>query len=244
MISKNELKFIRSLKIKKYRTFEKCFLVEGEKNVLELLKTDYRIEKLLVTTNFLSKYDTLVSSLPYREVTAKELTHVSSLVTNDQALAVVAMQPFATSNLDLSTQLFALDGIRNSGNLGTIIRTLDWFGYTQLVCSTDTAEVYNPKVISATMGSFLRVKVVYCDLEKFLRNYEGAIVGTTIDGEPMTKFRFKKPSLVVMGSESHGIRPAVTALLDHRITIAKFGKAESLNVGVATGILCHILSLE
>ncbi|MCP4460217.1 MAG: RNA methyltransferase, partial [Cytophagales bacterium] len=177
MISKKELKFIRSLKIKKYRTAEKCFLVEGEKNVLELLSSDYKVKRLLVTKNFLATYEKSIDFLPYDVVSDKDLADVSSFVTNDQVLAVVEMRVLSVKDINLSNQVFVLDGIRDPGNLGTIIRTLDWFGYDQLICSEDTAELYNPKVISASMGSFTRVKVAYCNLEKLLSYYDGIKLG-------------------------------------------------------------------
>lgn len=244
MISKSELKFIKSLKIKKYRTAEKCFLVEGEKNILELIHSNYTIKRLLATKNFLDKHQDQVNSLPYEEISVRELSQVSSFVTNDQALAVVEIHTFSLENINLTKNIFVLDGIRDPGNLGTIIRTLDWFGFRQLVCSPDTVELFNPKVISATMGSFVRVKVVYHDLEKFLKNYDGDIIGAVMNGELLEKTKFTNPNLIVLGSESHGISPSIQSLLDHSITIPKYGEAESLNVGVAAGILCHALASE
>jgi len=241
MILKSELKFIKSLKIKKYRAAEKCFLAEGEKNVLELLNTDYKIRRLLVTADFLSKYKKRIETLSYCQVSVKELTSVSSFVANDQAVAVVESRDYSVRDIDLSNGLMVLDGIRDPGNLGTIIRTLDWFGFDQLVCSEDTAECYNPKVISATMGSFVRVKTVYCDLEIFLSKYKGVKVGADLKGESIDDFQCGSPYLFVMGSESHGISEPIQRLLDRRVTIQKYGKAESLNVGVATGIICHSL---
>lgn len=244
MIWKSELKFIRSLKIKKYRTSEKCFLVEGEKNVLELLNGDYKIKRLLLTKEFLNRYEKNVSSVDYIEVTSKELVEVSSLVTNDTALAVVEMKTHSITELDLTTQLFVLDGIRDPGNLGTIVRTLDWFGFNQLILSMDSVELYNPKVINATMGSFARVKVVYLDLVKFISNYEGVKVGAEMSGDKISNYKNTLPCLIVMGSESHGISTSVRKLLDHKVSISRIGGAESLNVGVATGILCHELVAE
>lgn len=217
-------------------------MVEGEKNILELLNADYKIKRLLTTKDFLRKYEKSIDSLPYAEVTVKELADVSSLVTNNQSLAVVEMKSFSIKDLDLSGHLFVLDGIRDPGNLGTIIRTIDWFGFNQLVCSEDTVELYNPKTINATKGSFVRIKTVYCDLEEFIINYDGMKIGAEMTGTRIDEYRNTKPSMIIMGSESHGITKSVKAHLDQSVSIPKLGGAESLNVGVAIGILCHVLT--
>ena len=243
MISKKELKFIRSLKIKKYRTAEKCFLVEGEKNLLELLKADYKIKRLLLTKDFVGKFGDDVN-LSYHIVNEKELAIASSLMTNDQGLAVVEMRTFSVNDLNLDNRIFVLDGIKDPGNLGTVIRTLDWFGFDQLVCSEETVDQFNPKVIGATMGSFTRVKMVYCDLIKFLQDYNGIKIGAEMRGDDIINFRKVNSCAIVLGSESHGISQPVRDLLDHSITIPKVGRAESLNVGVAAGILCHTLVIK
>ncbi len=242
MVSKSELKFIRSLKIKKYRTGEKRFLVEGEKNVLELISSDFEVEKLFVSPQFLEKHRNIRASIQFSVTSEKDLAAMSTLVTNDQALAIVKMKEFALDDVDTSGILLGLDGINDPGNLGTIIRTMDWFGLHQLICSEDTVDFYNPKVISATMGSFARVRVVHTDLAAFLTSYKGLKVGAEMSGSPLDAFRPMKPMILVMGSESHGVRAHVQPLLDTSVTIAKFGQAESLNVGVATGIICHHLA--
>jgi len=242
MVSKSELKFIRSLKIKKYRTGEKCFLVEGEKNVLELLSSDFHVVKLLVSEQFLEKHRNALGSWEYSMVSSKVLSEVSTLVTNDQVLAVAQMKAFSHSDIDERRLIIGLDGINDPGNLGTIIRTMDWFGFTQLICSEDTVDFYNPKVISATMGSFTRVKVIQTDLTQFLRAFSGRKIGAEMKGKPLQELAVHPPMALIMGSESHGLRPEVQALLDERITIPRVGGAESLNVGIATGIICHHLA--
>lgn len=239
MVSKSELKFIRSLKIKKYRTGEKRFLVEGEKNVLELLASDFQIDKLLVSEQFLEKHRNVLGQTEFSVVSSKILADVSTLVTNDQVLAVAKMKIFSINELDAHQLIVGLDGINDPGNLGTIIRTMDWFGFSQLVCSEDTVDFYNPKVVNATMGSFTRVKVVQTDLPAFLKKFEGAKMGADMKGTPLHIWQPVLPLMLIMGSESHGLRPEVSALLNARVTIPKFGSAESLNVGIATGILCH-----
>ncbi len=216
-------------------------MVEGEKNILELLKADYKIRRLLVTRAFINVHEDSIEFFPYIEIGAKVLADISSLKTNDQALAVVEMRDFSVSDINPDKMIFVLDGISDPGNLGTIIRTLDWFGFDQVVCSKDTVDHYNPKVIGATMGSFGRVKVVYCDLDNFFQQYNGTIIGAEMSGNNIATYVGDEPNAIVMGSESHGISESVKAHLDESITIPKYGEAESLNVGVATGILCYSL---
>ena len=242
MISKSELKFIRSLKIKKYRTAEKRFLVEGEKNVLELLSSDYNVDRLFVTSEFLSHYSAKLDKIPHSVVSVKEMQSASLLTSNDQALAIVSMKDESLVKIDSARFIIVLDGINDPGNLGTIIRTMDWFGITQLVCSEDTVDFYNPKVIQSTMGSFTRIQIRYTRLTDFLSTYKGRKIGADISGTPLSDIGISLPAAIVMGSESHGIRPEIRTLLDEFITISKIGKAESLNVGIATGIICHHLS--
>ena len=239
MISKSELKFIRSLKIKKYRTAEKCFLVEGEKNVLELLSSDYNLERLYVTLEFQRKFSTVLAKIPHQLVSEKELESASALSSNDQALAVARMKDHRLQSLDQKETIIVLDGVNDPGNLGTIIRTMDWFGLNQLVCSVDTVDFYNPKAIQASMGSFTRMNIVYADLSGFLSNYKGRRVGADISGVSLGETSLSSPIAIVMGSESHGIRPEVRKTIDEFVTIPKVGNAESLNVGIAMGIICH-----
>jgi TrmH family RNA methyltransferase len=241
MISKSELKFIRSLKIKKYRTAEKHFLVEGEKNVLELLSSDYNVYRLFVTSEFQEAFSSKLAKVPHTLVSEKELQGVSALTSNDKALAVVQMKDHSIDALDISKMIVALDGVNDPGNLGTIIRTMDWFGLNQLICSEDTVDFYNPKVIQATMGSFTRMRIAHANLSSFLSAYKGRRIGADISGQPLSKSVIKAPAVIVMGSESHGIRPDVKTHIDEFVTIPKFGSAESLNVGIATGIICHQL---
>ena len=237
MISKNELKFIRSLKNKKYRVSEKCFLVEGSKNVLELLDSNFKIRWVVGTKEFRNVNDRNLEGADFKEIPKSDLSAISTLKTNDSALAVVQCKEFVLEDIDLSGVIYGLDGISDPGNLGTIIRTLDWFGVDQIVCSKDSVEFYNPKVIAATMGSFTRVKIVYTDLVPFLKSSEVSTVGADLTGMDLVQWQPSKPLIVVMGSESHGISQEVKKCLGSLISIKGTGKAESLNVGVATGII-------
>lgn len=242
MVSKNELKFIRSLKNKKYRLSEKRFLVEGEKNVLELLASDFEVVKVLGTESFLSQHKGSLSGHHFDEIKTSTLSEISNLKSNNAAIAIAVMRNYSLNDLDLNAHLFALDGVNDPGNLGTIIRTLDWFGFDQLACSPDTVELYNPKVISACKGSFTRIKVVYTSLEKLLDKYSGPKIGADLTGTSLHDWRPTGATLMVMGSESHGIKAELKGKLDAMVSIKKAGHAESLNVGVATGIICAHLA--
>ncbi len=244
MLSKNEQKFIKSLKVKKYRTREKCFLVEGTKNVLELLKSDFQVRYLVATESFLSFSKDLPLSLRFEEVKPGLLSQLGSFKTNDEVMAVVQMREIDSDTVGFEDYLFVLDGISDPGNLGTIIRTLDWFGFDQVVCSHECAEFYNPKVISSTMGSFTRVKVFYKDLMHFMSSLDQTIpiYPAIMDGKPLNSLTLNSKGIIVMGSESHGVSPAILELSNLGITIPKVGsKTESLNVGVSTGIIAHYL---
>lgn len=169
------------------------------------------------------------------EAKEAELTKVSTLSSNNAAIAVVAIPNVELS--DLSGVTLVLDGVSDPGNLGTIIRLADWYGVKQIICSLDCADVYNPKTISSTMGSFTRVTVAYRDLPELLSSTEQAVYGAFLGGENVHGKTFEQDCLLVMGSESHGIRERVAPFVKQKITIPAFGAAESLNVAMAAGII-------
>ena len=247
MLSKKEQKLIKSLKIKKYRTREKRFLVEGNKNVLELLNSDFKIDFLVGTHAFLDQHRSIIGDHRFESVMPDLLTKLSFLKTNDSVLAVVNMMLIEDEKLDLKDDLFVLDGVSDPGNLGTIIRTLDWFGFDQLVCSLESADFYNPKVIASTMGSFTRMKVFYRDLSEFLSGVSPSpIYSTTMDGDNLFSVSLESPCFILMGSESQGVSRAFTKCAKKNISIPRMGgsEAESLNVGVATGIIASYLRIS
>ena len=246
MLSGKEQKVIKSLKVKKYRTRERRFLVEGTKNVLELLNSDFNIELLAGTKPFFEAHYRSVQSYRCEVIKPNLLTQISSFKANDSVLAVAKMLPDRTMEKKLKDSLFILDGIRDPGNLGTIIRTLDWFGFDRLVCSPDSAEFYSPKVISGTMGSFTRVRVVYKDLVTFLPKFHSVpIYCTDMRGEDINKAKLINPCIIVMGSESHGVSEPVAKLASKSLGIPGEGKyTNSLNVGVATGIIASHLRIS
>lgn len=243
MLSKKDQKYIQSLKVKKYRTREKRFLVEGEKNVSELLTSDFKIEMLVASQNF-SKKISDHSDFRVEEVSDGILAQLGAFKTNNTAVAVVCQKEQESFKNREGEALFVLDGVGDPGNLGTIIRTLDWFGFTQLVCSRDCAELYNPKTIASTMGSFTRMDVYYIDLLPLLKSLDLPVYGADMNGQSIYKCELKAPAVFLMGSESHGISSDLLALVSKKIAIPKIGMAESLNVGIATGIVAGYLRRE
>jgi TrmH family RNA methyltransferase len=181
MLSKAKIKFIKSLQIKKYRKQEQCFVVEGAKSVRELLTSDFDIVMLLGTAHFLS--DSKVRNpVEVIEVTGNELSGLGEFQTNDAALAIARMKPNEDPKVKENEFALLLDDIRDPGNLGTIIRTADWFGINRIIASGETADFYSPKVISATMGSFTRIKMFYTSLEDYLQRSKHAVFGAYLDG--------------------------------------------------------------
>ncbi|MBY0436241.1 MAG: RNA methyltransferase [Cyclobacteriaceae bacterium] len=238
MISKAKARFIKSLQVKKYRQAEQCFLVQGAKAVTETLHSDFDIVLVAGTDAFFTEWESpRQKSIEQVEVSVKELTDLGSVETNDAALAVVKMKPRQKPRLPANDFALVLDDIRDPGNLGTIIRTADWYGVKNIIASPETADVYSPKVINATMGSFLRVNFFYEPLQEFLTGQSIPVYGTFLTGEDVHTISFGKSGLIVIGNESNGISPAVKAKVTKRITIPTYGKAESLNASVATGII-------
>lgn len=239
MISKQQVKFVKSLKLKKYRKKAESFLVEGAKNVIELLNSDYVIQYLYLTDKFLQEYPDVRGSFSLYEIcTEKELVELGTFQSNEYALAVAGMKPHKT-NLSDNNLIIALDDVSDPGNLGTIIRIADWYGIEDIVASKDTADFYNPKVINASMGSFTRVDVHYMDLDQFLnQNQTHAVYGAYLEGENVHESKLVSPAILVMGNESKGIGEQLKSHVNHKITIPRYGKAESLNVAISTAIIC------
>lgn len=236
MLSKAKIKFIKSLQIKKYRKQEQCFIVEGAKSVRELLNSDFDVITLLGTADFLSSV-TPAKHVEVIEVREKELEGLGEFHTNDAALAIARQKP--NEYLSVSREEFALvlDDIRDPGNLGTIIRTADWFGVSKIIASNETAEFYNPKVISATMGSFTRVKIFYTSLTEYLEKIKLPVFGTYLTETTIHQVDFGKEGLILIGNESRGIHPDLEKFVTQKVTIPKVGHAESLNAAIATGII-------
>lgn len=234
MLTAHTIKTIQSLDKKKYRQKYNLFLVEGNKIIKELPNSDYEIENLysIDPENITFKTKEIEKILP------NDLKKISFLQHPKDSVAVCKI-PESKILTDVKIQLI-LDGIQDPGNLGTIIRLADWFGIEQIICSNDTVDVYNPKVIQATMGSFLRVNVFYTNLDEYLKDYQYPILGTDMNGENIYETQFPERFSLVFGNEGNGIRPSTEDLISKMITIPRFGKSqstESLNVSMSAGII-------
>ncbi len=250
MLSKNKIKFINSIKKKKYREIHQCFFVEGEKMVDELLKSDLQIIEIFSTQDWLHNNQditTLKKHFEITEITENELKKISSLSTPNKVLAI-ANQPSNPLNFNaIQSELsLFLDNIHDPGNLGTIIRIADWFGIKNIFCSQESVDLFNPKVVQSTMGSIFRVNVHYVDSIKFLSELNTItdynIYGTFLEGDNIYNEKLSPSGLIIMGSESHGISNEIKPFIHKKLFIPGYPKdlrtTESLNISVATSILC------
>lgn len=230
MISKNEIKEIRALGQKKFREERGLFVVEGEKLVEEALRSGFDV----------------VAHYRVEDIGAETMARISQLTHPSPALAVVRRPAPVEPVIDPDELVLALDGVRDPGNLGTILRIADWFGIRQVLASPDTVECYNPKAVQATMGAIFRVRVHYCDLPALLRCPVKPgmtnVYGTFLEGDNIYQAPLTRGGILVMGSEADGISPEVAAAVDRKLFIPPFPAdahtSESLNVAVATAICC------
>ncbi len=232
-LSKNQLKTITSLNQKKYRTANHLFVAEGTKIVAEFLNSNFELEQLFCADNAIYKNLEKVT-----EISETELKKISSLVTPNNVLALFKI-PGVTPSIK-SGLIVALDEINDPGNLGAIIRLCDWFGVDQLICSTNTVDCYNQKVVQSSMGSLARVSIIYTDLETYLQNSILPKYAAIMDGENVYKSKLPENAILVMGNEANGIRNSILKLITNTISIPRFGalkQTESLNVATATAIL-------
>ena len=234
MVSKNQIKLITSLQQKKYRKQEQLFFAEGVKVVQELLHSNFELQDLFTT-----KQDFLtVPKNKVHAISEVELKKISALTTPNTCLAVFKI-PKVKEMVEKGL-IVALDDVRDPGNLGTIIRLCDWFGIETLFCSEESVDIYNPKVVQATMGSISRVNVVYGNLETFLSQTKLPAFGTFMDGKNIYQEELPKEGIIIMGNEANGISTSVEKLVSERIAIPRFGNlqvTESLNVATATAII-------
>ena len=245
MISKAKIRYIRSLELKKNRMAERLFVAEGPKVVEELLRV--LSPKILLATDSWAPVNTAFNASELISITDDELCKVSFLRTPQQVLGVFPM--FITDKAPTAESItaelsLALDGVQDPGNLGTIIRIADWFGIRRIFCSPDTADVYNPKVVQATMGSLARVNVVYMELETLLNELpqKFPVYGTLLDGESIYCQELSAVGIIVMGNEGNGISAPIRQKITRRLLVPNFPEdkpsAESLNVAVATAVVC------
>jgi len=243
MLTNAEIKHLKSLQLKKFRDEHNVFIAEGPKAVDELIKSDFKIERLLGLESWITSNQAKLAALAIsaETITEKELNRISGMKSPSSVLATVQIPTLEPDIQMLNQDLnLMLSDIRDPGNFGTIIRTADWFGVGQILCSRECVELYNPKVIQATMGSFTRVKVVYTDLHTILSQLKDIpVYAAVMDGENMYKQKLESKGVIIIGNESHGISPGLNKNITHKITIPSVGKtAESLNVAVATAVIC------
>ena len=234
MVSKNQIKLITSLQQKKYRKEHQLFFAEGKKVIRELIDASFQLELLFTTDSSFSG----VNPTKVNSVSELELKKISALSTANDCLAVFKIPE--QKEIEKSGLIVALDDIRDPGNLGTIIRLCDWFGIKELICSEETVDVFNPKVVQATMGSIARVNINYGSLEKFIRDTKLPVFGTFMDGENIYKTALPNEGIIIMGNEANGISQAIENAVKNRISIPRFGdlqQTESLNVATATAII-------
>lgn len=246
MISKAKIKYIRSLELKKNRLADNVFVAEGPKVVGDLLRV-MRARLIVATQEWMSCNESECHGAEIIKVSADELRKVSFLQTPQDVLAVFNMPDWNDTDncvVPIGKLSLALDGVQNPGNLGTIIRIADWFGITEIFCSNDTADAFNPKVVQATMGSIARVSIRYVNLSEMLSTLPDGfpVYGTFLDGEDIYQQTLSDEGLIIMGNEGNGISHEVGRLINRRLLIPNFStsedRAESLNVAIATAITC------
>jgi TrmH family RNA methyltransferase len=233
-ISKNQLKIITSLSQKKYRQKHQLFIAEGIKVVNELLNSSFKIETLFAVDD----YESNVSSDKIVRISEKDLQKISNLKNSNKVLGVFKIPE--EGSLHKTGVTVALDGINDPGNLGTIIRLCDWFGVAQLVCSKDTVDCYNQKVVQASMGSLTRISIKYLDLNEYLTDTKLPTFIADMDGENVYKSILPNEAVLIMGNEANGVSDEIKTLIKNKVSIPRFGETqetESLNVATATAIL-------
>jgi len=230
MLLKNKIKLITSLQQKKHRKQYGLFFVEGPKVIQEFLNSDFVLEELFTTEN-------IFNNIQKRTIiTSDQLKKISALSQPNNCLAVFRIPK--TKKIIEQNYIVVLDSVRDPGNLGTIIRICDWFGIETLACSEDSVDLYNPKVLQATMGSATRVNVVHLDLEQFLSTTTLPVFGTFMDGKSIYKTDFPEKGIIIFGNEANGISTKIESFISDRIAIPRFGNTtESLNVATATAIV-------
>ena len=237
MVTKKQIKLIKSLAFKKNRIKHLLFIVEGHKIVAELLDSNYEIVSLFATIDWISNNS--VNNVI--QVTNSDLSRISNQKSPNEVLALVKIKKNQILHLDGIT--LVLDNINDPGNLGTIVRACDWFGVKQIICSRDTVDIYNPKVVQSAMGSLLRINVSYTDLSDYLRNVSKPIYGAYMHGDNILDMEFPKDLCLIMGNEAHGISTEISQYIDYQSSIRNIGNsAESLNVAMATSIFLYEIS--
>ena len=237
MLSNKWQKYINSLQIKKYRLEHQAFLVEGKKSVEELLHSTLNINQLFASKSFIYVNEKYLRGIEVHECTENELTKAGTFENNNSAIAIVQYPNSKIENIDYKASTIVLDHIQDPGNLGTIIRTADWYGINQIICSENTTDAYAPKVVNSSMGSLFRANIFYTAIGDYLQKTETSIYGALLNGENIHTTKTSNPFTLVIGNESNGISNEIIPYIKHKITIPRFGETESLNAAIATAIL-------
>jgi len=244
MITNAQIKFIKSLSQAKIREQNNLYIAEGEKLAAEWLQSSANVQMIIATSVWLSKNQSIISkhkSAAVMEVDEHTLARISQLQTPNQVLLVVDYE--TNSRLKIGKEwVLALDTIQDPGNMGTILRIADWFGINTIICSPECVDIYNHKVVQSGMGAHLRVNVQYQGLPAFLKTNNLPVYAALLEGENIFQIKSKTPGVLLIGNESKGISKDLLPYATHPITIPKIGGAESLNAGVATGIITAYLT--
>ena len=237
---KNILKKVQALKNKKFRKEYREFIIEGEKIILESLESDFRISSIWLISEGNDKISQKAAEkgIQINFVNKSWIERASSLKSNNTGIAILKLPEAKLPDFELQTWTLVLDGINDPGNFGTIIRTAEWYGVKEIICSMDCVELYNPKVLMASKGSFLRVGIRYEDLSEFFKKHNATVLAADMSGEDLHELKeIESKGFLLMGSESHGISKELETHISKRIHIKGAGQAESLNVGIATAII-------
>ena len=244
MITNAQIKFIKSLAQAKNRELHKLYVAEGEKLAIEWLQSSANVQMIIATSVWISKNQSIISkhsSAQVFEVDEQTLARMSQLQTPNHVLLVVEY----SSKMVIPKEtgwIIVLDTIQDPGNMGTILRIADWFGINTIICSPQCVDIYNHKVIQSGMGAHLRVAVEYKELDTFFKSNQLPVYAALLNGENLFQVKSKQAGIILIGNESKGIAPELLPFASHPITIPRIGGAESLNAGVATGIIAAYLT--
>ena len=237
MITKNQIKLIKSLRLKKNRIQSGFFIAEGEKIIDEFLDSKLEVVNIFSTLDKYNVSDYFIS------INSSQLKQISNLKTPNKVLGLFKVPK--NSEIDLNSNIVALEEINDPGNLGTIIRLCDWFGIKNIICSSNSVDCYNPKVIQASMGSICRVNISYMDFQKLLDGKNYNTVAADLEGQNLKDFTFSENQIIFFGSESNGFSKKLSSQIDHKITIQRFNdNVESLNLATSVGIILSVLKSQ
>lgn len=243
MLSKSQISFIKSLHQKKYRKENGLFCIEGIKSIVEFINSTYELHSIYYNPSYFSSLPKFPANIKLFEVNNAELDKISTLQTPQGILALVKIpiaQKLDPKSLKKKFSL-VLDDVQDPGNLGTIIRTADWFGIEHIICSEQTVEAYNPKTVQSTMGSLARMKIHYTNLDAFIASTDLPVFGALLNGDSIYKVKWGNEGLILLGNEGHGISENLIKKITTAVTIPRIGEAESLNVAVSAAIFCSEL---